>query len=111
MGTYNGFPASYNTFGKVLQQLKDQGGVIKSSVNYLGKVERFKDPSKTKSKSALNVPGPGHYPMIAHWAGLFILFKYKICIFVFVLGKQSKKEEFNYLNKITTGIEKSIYQS
>ncbi|EGR31167.1 hypothetical protein IMG5_116380 [Ichthyophthirius multifiliis] len=94
MGTYKyNYPSTYDTFGKIYQKLQDSGGKLtKSAVNYLGKTERFKDISKSKSKQITNAPGPGHYPLIAQWP-----------------GKESKKEQFNYLEKISKGIEKSIY--
>lgn len=62
------YPLDYDTFGKTLVKLKEEGNK-KSSVRYLGTEERFKDMKKTKSKMVLNVPGPGQYPMIPKWPG------------------------------------------
>ena len=63
----NVFPVDFQTFGKLLIDFKDKKD--KSKIPYLGSEVRFKDPTKSKSKDTVSVPGPGNYPMIAEWPG------------------------------------------
>ncbi|EGR33008.1 hypothetical protein IMG5_063790 [Ichthyophthirius multifiliis] len=93
VGTYKfNFPLDYDTFGKMLVK-----GKQKTAVKYLGTQIRFKDLKSTKSKSVVIGPGPGHYQMIAQWPGKLTL-------------KDKKNEKAkNYLNLLSSGLQKSIY--
>ena len=64
MGTYKHHPVEYDTFGKLLFKNSDKKGMQNEiKRNYFGNDKRFKDPTKSKSKQNLQVPGPGQYPL------------------------------------------------
>jgi len=93
---YNPIPVTFDTFGKIKADIdaKKPGAVKPRS---LSNEKRWVDDKKAKEKSALS-PGPGHYPMIAHWPGKIAGGK-----------KKDDKQPKNYLQLITKGVEKSIY--
>jgi len=97
MGSYTPSPANYATFDKILEKQKaNKGG---KSSKLWGSEVRFDFEKKGGEKKRETVPGPGQYNMIASWGPSD--------------GKEAnaKKGSPNYMNKITTGITKSIYYS
>eukprot|EP00825_Cyclidium_porcatum_P032475 TRINITY_DN3474_c0_g1_i1.p3 TRINITY_DN3474_c0_g1~~TRINITY_DN3474_c0_g1_i1.p3 ORF type:complete len:166 (+),score=36.56 TRINITY_DN3474_c0_g1_i1:379-876(+) len=93
VGTYkNNFPCDFMTFSKLLIESKEKTN--KTKIPYLGKEERFKDPTKSKSQ-AHQVPGTGKYNLNLEWPGK--------------VDPKKKDKPKNYLNSISRGISKSIY--
>lgn len=95
---YNPYPVTFDTFGKLESDIKEKKTGRqrqKSMDNSL----RFPDPKKEKERAG-SVPGPGHYPMIAHWPGK---------------SEKGKKDDGvkvkDWMKRISKGIEKSIYYS
>jgi len=70
MGTYKPFPIEFPTFGKLYQVNKEKKD--KGKTQWMGTEIRFKDPKKSKSAMTVNVPGAGHYPLIAEWPGKIV---------------------------------------
>jgi len=95
MGTYNPIPVSFGTFQKLeaISKDKEKSG---SKVKTWGTQERF---GKKGKKTDEGGPGPGKYNTIAIWNGKPLD------------GKKSEKKDTNWMNKISKGIEKSIYYS
>jgi len=90
------FPVAFNTFGKLLELSKDKTKT-QTKAKIWGTSERF--VAKKDAKKAPNsVPGPGHYPMAATWNGK-------------LAPNNKDKKDKNWMNKITKGIERSIYYS
>lgn len=54
IGTYNPYPSTYTSFGKLMQLKKE--GQEKSKINYLGKALRFGSAKPGKHSGP---PGPG----------------------------------------------------
>jgi hypothetical protein len=95
VGTYNHMPVAYKTFGKLYDQTKNKTNQTK--VKEWGTATRF-ELKKDNKKDPNNFPGPGQYNMTAEWSGKALT------------GKTDTKDK-NWMNKITKGIEKSIYYS
>jgi len=94
-GTYNPKPADFGTFAKLEEAQKDKNN--NSKVKTWGAPgDRFK---KAKKEDPNNYPGPGKYNTIAAWNGKP------------EGGKKSEKKDTNWMNKISKGIETSIYYS
>jgi len=94
IGTYNPNPVNYKTFGKEFELRKEKKD--QKNVKIWGTSTRF-PAKKDPKKDANNFPGPGNYPMIATWNGKS------------ANGKREKDK--NFMNRVTKGIEKSIYYS
>ncbi|EGR28548.1 hypothetical protein IMG5_173130 [Ichthyophthirius multifiliis] len=62
--SYNPFPSTYRSFGKLMQLNKE--GTDKTKVNYFGKSQRFGNNKKGKQYIT---PGPGQYQLLAKWPG------------------------------------------
>jgi len=94
MGTYNAQPVNYKTFSKELELRKDKKGPKDAKIwGTAGRFTTRKDPKKDPN----NFPGPGNYPMIATWNGKN--------------ANGKKEKDKNWMNRVSTGIEKSIYYS
>jgi len=93
--TVNPFPANYRTFGKLFEQVKNKEAGAK--VKVWGTSSRFQ-AKKDSKKDPNNFPGPGQYGMTAEWNGKQ------------AVGKNDKKDK-NWMNRVTKGVEKSIYYS
>lgn len=93
VGSYNPHPVEFKTFAKDLELAKEKKG--KSSSKAWGSDERF-GVKKDGKKDPNNFPGPGTYGMMATWNGKL------------PNGKADKVDK-NWMNKITKGIERSIY--
>jgi len=94
VGSFNPHPVNFKTFAKTFEVNKENKGKKDSkawgtSTRFVTKKDAKKDPN--------NFPGPGSYPLIATWNG-------KI-----PAGKKEKDQ--NWMNRLTRGIEKSIYYS
>ena len=61
--------------------------------------DRFKDPKKNKSKSYVNIPGPGNYNVLIEWEGKIESTK----------SGTTKKKTVNLSKIISKGVDKSIY--
>jgi len=95
VGTFHPFPVAYKTFGKLYDQTEKKQ--VQAKNKEWGTAKRFelkKDPKKDPN----NFPGPGQYNMTAEWSGKALT------------GKTDTKDK-NWMNKVTKGIEKSIYYS
>lgn len=92
IGSYNPFPVEYKTFAKDLAEPKDKKN---SNTKVWGTGSRFVQQKDTK-KDPNNFPGPGSYGMVATWNGKL------------EKGGNAKTDK-NWMNKITKGIERSIY--
>jgi len=95
VGTFHPEPVAYRTFGKLFDLHKEKKDL--SKVKMFGTATRFaakKDPKKDPN----NFPGPGMYPMTATWNGKL------------PPGIKDTKDR-NWMNKITKGVEMSIYYS
>ena len=93
VGTFNPHPVNYRTFAKDFELRKEKKD--QKNVKMWGTAPRFvikKDPKK----DANNFPGPGNYPMIATWNGK---------------TTEKKAKDKNWMNRLTKGIETSIYYS
>jgi len=95
IGTYNPYPAHIKTFGKQFELHKEKKDVTKvkawgTAVRFVFKKDAKKDPH--------SVPGPGTYAMTATWNGK-------------LAPNDKDKKDKNWMNKITKGVEKSIYYS
>lgn len=66
-----------------------------------GSSVRFADLKKTKSKSLINVPGPGNYDLISPWLDPKVAYR----------KKSEKIDKKDWQKLITKGVEKSIYYS
>jgi hypothetical protein len=64
---------------------------------------RFPDLKKSKSKSLLNVPGPGNYDLISHWRDPKIYYRKK--------EEKEKYDKKDWQKLVSKGIEQSIYYS
>ncbi len=95
VGTFNPQPAAFKTFGKMYELHKEKKDI--SKVKMWGTAQRFTLKKDTK-KDPNNFPGPGQYNMAATWSGKL------------PLGQKENKDK-NWMNKVTKGIEKSIYYS
>jgi len=94
MGTYNSQPVEYKTFGKQLELAKEKKGGKDSKIwGTAGRFTTRKDPKKDPN----NFPGPGNYPMVATWTGKN--------------ANGKKEKDKNWMNRVSKGIEKSIYYS
>lgn len=91
-GSYNPVPVNIMTFDKLKTTSKES-----NKAKTWGTSERF---SKIK-KDAYNPPGPGHYNTNVIWNGKPEGKK----------GDGDSKKDKNWMNKLTKGIEKSIYYS
>jgi len=94
-GTYNPQPVDFGTFAKLEITMKDKDKAG-SKVKLWGATDRFK---KAKKDDPNNFPGPGKYNTVAAWNGKP------------EGGKKAEKGDKNWMNKISKGIEKSIYYS
>lgn len=95
---YNPHYATFDTFGKLsLDIAEKKNNRIKQKSMFTS--QRFGDPKKEKKLGA-STPGPGQYPLIAHWSGKPEKGK-----------KKDEEKKKNWMNLITKGIEKSIYYS
>jgi hypothetical protein len=95
VGTYTPVPTDIMTFTKLQQISKDKDKLSKAKT--WGTSERF---TKAK-KDAYNPPGPGFYNTNVVWNGKPEGKK----------GDGDNKKDKNWMNKLTKGIEKSIYYS
>jgi len=94
VGTFHPEPVAYKTFGKLYDLHKEKKDVTK--VKMWGTAKRF-ELKKDNKKNPNALPGPGQYPLMATWNGK--------------LPAGKKEKDKNWMNKITKGIEKSIYYS
>ncbi len=93
---YNPYPASFDTFGKLKADIDaKKPGMLKPKS--LSTEKRWIDDKKAKELGARN-PGPGEYPLIAHWPGKLESGK-----------KKDDKQQKNWMELITKGVDKSIY--
>jgi len=93
-GTYNPQPVNFGTFSKleIIAKDKDRASKVKT---WGAPGDRFRKAKKEDQ----TVPGPGKYNTLAVWNGKP------------EGGKKSEKRDTNWMNKLTKGIEKSIYYS
>lgn len=86
----------YATFDKYTKDFKKIDSKSQKNLKFFGTNVRFPDPKNTKSKSMQINPAPSAYNLMALWKGK---------------EKANEKEKFKPLdyNKLTKGIEKSIY--
>jgi len=96
VGTFHPEPVAYKTFGKLYQLHKEKKDINK--VKLWGTAQRFTGKKDDKKKSSSAFPGPGQYNMTATWSGKL------------PPGQKENKDK-NWMNKVTKGIEKSIYYS
>jgi len=92
VGTYNPHAMTFKTFSKEMEIRKEKKGT--KEVKIWGTSARF-PVRKDVKKDPNNFPGPGNYPMIAAWNGKN------------ANGKKEKNK--HWMNRLTKGIEKSIY--
>lgn len=92
-GTYNPLPNDLVTFDKIAEMMKDKNKLPKVKT-WGAPGDRFRKPKK----DAYNPPGPGNYNTMIIWNGKQ------------PDGKKDKKD-LNWMNKVSKGIEKSIYYS
>jgi hypothetical protein len=95
-GTYNPQPVEFGTFAKLEATMKDKEKAAPKTKMWGAPGDRFR---KAKKDDPNNFPGPGKYNTIAAWNGKA------------EAGKKSDKKDTNWMNKLSKGIEKSIYYS
>jgi len=96
---YNPHYATFDTFGKMSMDIAEKKN-NRLKEKSLTRQKRFPDEKKAKEIGG-QVPGPGHYQMIAFYSGKPLK------------GKKSDedKKDKNWMNKITKGPTTSIYYS
>jgi len=87
------------TFASIFKENEKKKGNGKAKSSFFGLSERFKDPKKMKSKSYVNIPGPGNYNVLIEWQGKEESTK----------SGTTKKKGVNLSKLITKGVDKSIY--
>ncbi len=88
------------TFARIFKENdKNKGNGGKSKNHSFGLGDRFKDPKNSKSKSYVNIPGPGNYNLLIEWEGKVDSTK----------SGDSKKKTINLSKLISKGVDKSIY--
>jgi len=95
-GTYNPQAVNFGTFAKLEETQKDKDKSSSKIKTWGAPGDRFK---KSKKDDPNNFPGPGKYNTIAAWNGKP------------EAGKKAEKKDGNWMNKVSKGIEKSIYYS
>jgi len=93
VGSFNPHPVSFRTFAKDMELRKEKKD--QKNVKIWGTSSRFVTKKDSK-KDPNNFPGPGTYPMIAGWNGKTV---------------EKKPKDLNWMNRLTKGVEKSIYYS
>jgi hypothetical protein len=93
VGTFNPHPVAFKTFSKEFELRKEKKD--QKIVKMWGTAPRFV-MKKDNKKDPNNFPGPGNYDMRAKWNGK---------------STEKKPKDLNWMNRITKGIEKSIYYS
>lgn len=87
-----------NTFARISKENEKKKGNSKAKTHFFGLQDRFQDPKKFKSKSHVNIPGPGAYNVLIEWEGKEEPKKDK-----------EKKKTVNLSKIISKGVDKSIY--
>jgi len=93
VGTFHPHPVAFKTFAKQFELTKDKKD--QKMVKMWGTAPRFVMKKDTK-KDPNNFPGPGNYDMRAKWNGK---------------STEKKPKDLNWMNRLTKGVEKSIYYS
>lgn len=98
VGSYDPLPMDM-TFARILKENEKKKGNGKAKTHFFGNSDRFKDPKKIKSKSYVNIPGPGNYNVLIEWEGKVESTK----------AGTTKKKGVNLSKLISKGVDKSIY--
>ncbi|CAD8155724.1 unnamed protein product [Paramecium octaurelia] len=89
---YKPYPVDYNTFGRSLELLYDKKKIEPAKIKYWG------NPSKPVTRNKSEAKIPPQYNLIAYWPGKED-----------GSGKNKELKKFNWMNKVTKGIQQSIY--
>jgi len=87
-------PVLYDTFDKLIK-LKNENKI--RAVKMFGTDKRFREVKPEHPNHPKNTPGPGAHDIVAKW-------REKPAV-----GQKAEKKDPHWMNKITKGVERSIY--